>query len=371
MRPRLLHVFPTFGIGGMQTQFATVANALGGAFEHAVVSLDGRAECRAKLAIGTPYEMVQAPPGAGRGLSQTPAIARFLRRQAPHLVITYNWGAVEWCLVNRLLGPAPGVHCEHGFGADEADRPHLRRSLFRRFALGRSTPLVVPSTTLKSIALRHWGVRESQVRHIANGIDLVQMARRAASGAPPFTRQRDDFIVGTVAPLRAEKSLGRLLRIFATASADHPRWRLVLAGDGPERSRLEVVAHQLNVRDRVQFLGSLDEPAPALAQFDVFALTSETEQMPYSILEAMALSKPVVSTDVGDVARMVSAENRPFIVLREDEAGLAAALHRLGTDADQRRRIGEANRRRCAEAYDEHRMCDAFLRLYSEAMRRS
>jgi len=369
MRPRLLHVFPTFGIGGMQTQFATVANALGGAFEHALVSLDGRAECRAKLAIGTPYEMVEAPDGASRGLSHTPAIAGFLRRRAPNLVVTYNWGAVEWCLVNRLLGPAPGIHCEHGFGADEADRPHLRRSLFRRFALGRSTPLIVPSTTLKTIAMNHWGVREQQVHHIANGIDLAQMARRAASGEAPFSRQPGDFVVGTVAPLRAEKSLGRLLRAFAGGAAGDPRWRLVLVGDGPERARLEVIAHQLNIRDRVQFLGSLDEPSPALAQFDVFALTSETEQMPYSILEAMALAKPVVATDVGDVARMVSAENRPFIRPREDGEGLAEALRRLSQDAAVRAVLGDQNRRRCADAYDESRMCEAFRAIYRQAMR--
>jgi glycosyltransferase involved in cell wall biosynthesis len=370
MRPRLLHVFPTFGIGGMQTQFATVANALGGDFEHVVVSLDGRSECRAKLVIGTPFEMASAPEGTRRGLSHAPAIASFLRRQASHLVVTYNWGAVEWCLVNRLAGSAPGIHCEHGFGADEARRPHLRRSLFRRLALGRSTPLVVPSATLQALALRHWGVRPAQVRHIPNGIDLEKMARRAEVAYPPFTRQSTDFVVGTVAPLRPEKSLDRLLRAFAAAAADDPRWRLVLAGDGPERARLEVIAHQLAIRERVTFLGSLDEPAPALALFDVFALTSETEQMPYSVLEAMALAKPVIATDVGDVAAMVSAENRSLVRAREDEAGLADALRRLAADAGLRARLGEANRLRCGEVYGERRMCDAFRTLYAEALSR-
>jgi glycosyltransferase involved in cell wall biosynthesis len=370
MRPRLLHVFPTFGIGGMQTQFATVANALGGDFEHVVVSLDGRSECRAKLAIGTPCEMAAAPAGASRGLSHAPSIASFLRRQAPDLVITYNWGAVEWCLVNRLFGSAPGIHCEHGFGADEADRPHLRRSLFRWLALGRSTPLVVPSATLEALALRHWRLRPAQVRHIPNGIDLDLMSRRAGSTPAPFTRQPDDFVVGTVAPLRAEKSLGRLLRAFAAAAADDPRWRLVIAGDGPERSRLEVIAHQLAIRQQIVFLGSLAEPAPALALFDVFALTSETEQMPYSILEAMALSKPVVATDVGDIARMVASENRPLVRPRTDEAGLAAALRRLAGDRGLRERLGEDNRRRCRDAYDESRMCDAFRSLYGATLRR-
>lgn len=370
MRPRLLHVFPTFGIGGMQTQFATVANALGADFEHAVVSLDGRSECRAKLAIGTPYEMAAAPAGTNRGLRHAPSIVSFLRRQSPDLVITYNWGAVEWCLLNRLFGPAPGIHCEHGFGADEADRPHLRRSLFRRLALGRAIPLVVPSTTLQAVALRHWGVRPAQVRHIPNGIDLDLMARRAASSPAPFTRHPGEFVVGTVAPLRAEKSLGRLLRAFAAAAAGDPRWRLVLAGDGPERSRLEVIAHQLAIREQVVFLGSLDEPAPALACFDVFALTSETEQMPYSVLEAMALSKPVVATAVGDIVRMLSEENRPLVRPREDEAGLADALRRLADDPGLRDRLGAGNRQRCGEAYGERRMCDEFRSLYAEAIGR-
>lgn len=370
MRPRLLHVFPTFGIGGMQTQFATVANALGGEFEHVVVSLDGRSECRAKLAIGTPCTMASAPAGTSRGLSHAPSILSFLRGQSPHLVVTYNWGAVEWCLVNRLLGPAPGIHCEHGFGVDEARRPHLRRSLFRRLALGGSTPLVVPSATLEALALRHWGVRPGQVRHIPNGIDLDLMARRAATAHPPFTRRPDAFVVGTVAPLRPEKSLDRLLRAFAAAAAEDPRWRLVLAGDGPERARLEGIAHQLAIRDRVTFLGSLDEPAPALALFDVFALTSETEQMPYSVLEAMALAKPVVATDVGDVAAMVAPENRPMVRAVQDEAGLAQSLRRLADDPGLRGSLGEANRRRCGEAYGEQRMCAAFRTLYAQALRR-
>ena len=64
MPPRLLHVFPTFAIGGMQTQFATVANALGGAFRHAIVALDGRTQCRAKLDPGTPHEFLDPPPGS-------------------------------------------------------------------------------------------------------------------------------------------------------------------------------------------------------------------------------------------------------------------------------------------------------------------
>jgi glycosyltransferase involved in cell wall biosynthesis len=88
--------------------------------------------------------------------------------------------------------------------------------------------------------------------------------------------------------------------------------------------------------------------------------------MPYCVLEAMALAKPVVAGAVGDIAPMVAIENRPFVRPRDDEAGLALGLRRLGDDAALRRQVGDANRARCATAYGEDRMRDAFRSLYEE-----
>lgn len=366
MPPRLLHVFPTFAIGGMQTQFATVANALGGAFHHAIVALDGRTQCRAKLDPGTPHEFLEPPPGGASGLAAAPAIARFLRSHAPTALATYNWGAIEWCFVNRLAGVAPGIHAEHGFGPDEADRLLMRRNLFRRVALSGGTTLVVPSLTLEQVAHRHWGVGTDTLRLIPNGIDIAAMNSRARAAAPGFARATTEIVVGAVAPLVAVKNHARLLRIFAAASDGDPRWRLVLVGDGPERPRLEAAARRLGIGARTSFIGSLDDPAGAIAAIDVLATTSHTEQMPYCVLEAMALAKPVVAGAVGDIAAMVARENQPFVLPRDDEAGLALALRRLGSDATLRHLVGDANRARCATAYGEGRMRDAFRNLYDE-----
>jgi glycosyltransferase involved in cell wall biosynthesis len=366
MPPRLLHIFPTFAIGGMQTQFATVANALGGAFRHAIVALDGRTQCRAKLAPGTPHEFLDPPPGGAAGLVAAPAIARFLRAQAPAALATYNWGAIEWCAINRFAGVAPGIHAEHGFGPDEADHLLRRRNLFRRLALSRGTTLVVPSSTLQDVARRHWGVRDADLRLIPNGIDIAAMETRSRSAAPGFARTATDIVVGAVAPLVAVKNHELLLRVFAAASDGDPRWRLVVVGDGPERPRLEAASRRLGIAPRTAFVGSLDDPAGAIAAIDVLATTSHTEQMPYCVLEAMALAKPVVAGAVGDIAPMVAIENRPFVRPRDDEAGLALGLRRLGDDAALRRQVGDANRARCATAYGEDRMRDAFRSLYEE-----
>ena len=90
--------------------------------------------------------------------------------------------------------------------------------------------------------------------------------------------------------------------------------RLVVVGDGPERPALEQQARDLGIAENVEFAGWHEELVPLYRQFDIFALSSTTEQMPLSVLEAMACGLPVVSTDVGDVSKMVADENRPMVV---------------------------------------------------------
>jgi glycosyltransferase involved in cell wall biosynthesis len=98
---------------------------------------------------------------------------------------------------------------------------------------------------------------------------------------------------------------------------------------------------------------------------DMFALASDTEQMPLSVLEAMAAGLPVASTAVGDVALMLAPENRPLVVPRND-AALGAALARLAADPAWRRAIGTANRAKAARDYDHRVMLHAWSTLLTE-----
>ncbi|MGQ0661587.1 glycosyltransferase, partial [Sphingosinicella sp.] len=117
--------------------------------------------------------------------------------------------------------------------------------------------------------------------------------------------------------------------------------------------------------------GFLARPADWIGHLDIFALSSDSEQFPISLVEAMAAGLPAVATDVGDVAAMVADDNRPLIVEPADEAAFAAALDTLADRDDLRREIGLANREKAEALYDERAMIAAYGRLYGEAIGRS
>ena len=355
----VLHVLPGFGVGGIQVRLARVANALGPRFRHTILSLNGDTSCRERLDAALDVVVEHVAPRRGL-LTRLDASARRIRRAAPDLLATYNWGAIEWAMANGLLVGARHCHFEDGFGPDEIDRPLRRRGMLRRLALMRSDAIVVPSHTLERIAVGRWHLPASRVVYLPNGVELGNVNGSAAD-APLFTRRDDEIIIGTVAPLRPEKNLGRLLAAFARL--DDQSTRLVIAGDGSERAALEVFADALGIADRVLFLGAVAEPQRALALFDIFTLSSDTEQMPMTVLEAMAASLPVAAVDVGDIKHMVAPANRTFIVPR-GEVMLASALAALVADAGRRHAIGRLNHAQVGGKYPFARMLEGYARLF-------
>src|SRR5262249_50998149 len=222
----------------------------------------------------------------------------------------------------------------------------------------------VPSRQLERLAIHDWRLPGERITYIPNGIEVDRFAQAAAS--PRSANGRNPLVVGTVSPLRPEKNVGRLMAAFA-AARQAVDITLVIAGDGVERARLEQAARDLGIAQFVAVLGN-ERPEIALRKMDVFALSSDTEQMPNSVLEAMAAGLPIVSVDVGDVASMVASENRPFIVPRDDTAGLAAALVRLAQDPDARCAVGRANAVRARTAYTHQAMVTSWRQLWREVI---
>jgi glycosyltransferase involved in cell wall biosynthesis len=357
--PVVVHIFPTFAVGGAQVRFAAIANHFGLAFRHIVVSLDGNLACQERLRPDLDVTFPTVAAGKNAMLSNVWRFRKRLRDWRPDVLVTCNWGAIEFALAN-ILPVTRHLHVVDGFGPEERTTQIPRRVLVRRIALSR-TPVVLPSRNLVRIATEVWKLPPKVIRYVPNGIDLARFAMdgtRRGSAEP---------VIGTVAALREEKNISRLLRAFAALLSGRlvpglvPR--LVIVGDGPERPALEALAACLGVSERVRFAGHHQDTVAFYAQFDVFALSSDTEQMPLSVIEAMASGLPVVSTDVGDVRLMVAGENLPHIT-RLDDAAMAAALAALVGDPAARRQIGHANLLKARRDFDEGAMFAAHGALW-------
>lgn len=347
--PLIVHIFPTFAVGGAQVRFAAIANHFGREFRHIIVSLDGNLACRERLNPDLDAEFPTIPAQKNAMLSNVRRYRSLLKQWRPDTLVTCNWGAIEFALAN-LLPVTRHLHVTDGFGPEERNTQLPRRVLIRRLALSFS-PSVFPSRNLVRIARDIWKLPPSRIRYVPNGIDLARFATDGSRRGAP------EPVIGTIAALREEKNLSRLIRAFATL----PTGRLVIVGDGPERPALTLLAATLGIANRVTFAGHRQDTPDFYASFDIFALSSDTEQMPLSVIEAMAAGLPVVSTDVGDVKTMVSDANARFVTPMD---AFGAALRDLTTNPELRATLGTGNLAKAQRDFDQATMFATYGALW-------
>jgi glycosyltransferase involved in cell wall biosynthesis len=328
---------------------------------HTVISLDGVVTAVEQIAGEIAVEVLAMPVDKRRPLANLVRFRRFLASAKPDLLATYNWGAIEWAAVNRFRPLCRHIHFEAGFGSEEATRQFRRRIIARRLALAKADAVVVPSRTLERIALDVWHLPREQVRYIPDGIDVDRFVGKQLPHSAT-RRPREPIVIGTVAPLRPEKNIARLIEVFSQLLDDR-RLQLVIAGEGPERIRLEQLAAARGLGGRIAFLGHVSRPEEALPGFDIFALSSDTEQMPNAVLEAMAAGLPIASLDVGDVRSMVAPVNRPFVVPRGRPDAFALAFRQLAADPALRQRLGAENRIQAEKHFGQDRMFQQYEEL--------
>jgi glycosyltransferase involved in cell wall biosynthesis len=290
-----------------------------------------------------------------------------LARLGPDVVHTHQVGALFYA------GPAARrrhmplvVHTEHGKHCGGG----WRMRMLERVCGAWVQRFFCVSEDIAADLRGYHVVAPSKVGVIANGIDTATFARptdaaglRRELGIPAAAS-----VLGTVGRLSEIKRQDRLLRAFAELRQTFPDAHLVLVGDGPLRDDLRQLAGQLKLETCVHFTGSQLQPERYLHLMDVFALTSRSEGMPVSVLEAWAAGRPVVASRVGGLPEMVRAGETGLLYEQDDQAALVAALARLLSDTALARRLGEAGRQYVEGRFTLRHMFAEYERHYRELL---
>ncbi|MGD8326243.1 MAG: glycosyltransferase family 4 protein [Sphingomonadales bacterium] len=363
-KPLLLHVFSTFKVGGTQVRTVQLIEALGEHYRHRIVAMDGNYDAIKLFANPETVDSLPPPVTPGGLLSRLFALRAWLKDQQTAKLFTYNWGSIEIAAAALLCPKIEHYHFEDGFGPDEAQRQLPRRVWFRRLSLLGAKKLVVPSRLLQNIAGNIWKIRKSKIQLIENGIDVAAFERSPDISLLAPNKAENEIWIGTIAGLRPEKRLDRLIRIFSTLQ-NGATYRLFLIGTGVLEKELKSLAKSLGIADRVIFPGFLEKPERYLRALDIFVMTSDTEQFPISLVEAMAAGRPAVCTAVGDIRSILGNEQQPYICDAGDDEALTEALKTLIQSPELREKLGNLNREKVKRDYDIRFMLEAYREIFS------
>jgi glycosyltransferase involved in cell wall biosynthesis len=350
-RIRVAHVTLGLDVGGQEkllVEFARLADRR--VFELFFVSLSTRGRLTADVeGHGWPVHALGEPDGLRPGISLR--LAQLFRRWRIDVVHTHDDRPLIYGASGARLARVPGVvHSRHGqsFGITR------RQAALVQLAAGMTDHFVCVSKDSARRAVEH-GLPAGKVRTIWNGIDLTRFEL-----CPDAPRGR----VVTVARLSPEKDVATLLRAAALAVREEPDWRLQIAGDGVCLGDLRRLAQELGLGDRVEFLGPVRDVPALLAESSLFVLSSLSEGVSLTLLEAMARGRAVVATDVGGNPEVVVPGETGLLVPPRQPEQLARALLALWRDPEKSRAMGLAGRRRVERHFDIRQMVAAYEALY-------
>lgn len=293
-------------------------------------------------------------------------IARLFRRERIDLVHCHNFGALLYGAVGSRLARTSGtIYTAHGlYSAGRLGKLRLPR-------LVPVDRVVVVSDSARDAMLAPGRMVPERVETLPNGIDTTLFGAKADSkklraelGLP-----WDAPVFGIVARLSPEKLHHVLLDAMVLLIQRLPKALLVVVGDGALRADLEQHAKQIGVTSSVSFLGERSDVHRLLQAFDVFVLSSETEGLSLTLLEAAAAGLPIVATDVGGNSEVVVDGHNGILVEPNNPQALAAAMERLAAEPKRARSMGELGRERVNELYSLDAMVKRYEAVYDGVLR--
>jgi glycosyltransferase involved in cell wall biosynthesis len=365
-RIRILHVITSLGIGGAERLVISAVRGLPAPrFEHAICCLAERGPLAEEAeAAAVRVFCVGEYPGLRHPLAFA-RLVRIVRTFRPTIVHTHLQSAnLYGRLAARLARVPVVVTTEHNVYAGKA-----RRYIRVERVLARTTDaLIAVSEEVRQFLSGQLSIAPSAIRVVRNGVAAGAPSARgvAALRARLGEETGGGIRLGTIASMTSKKGHDVLLRAVARLHEQGLGCSLVLAGDGPERPRLEALVGTLGLRPHVHFLGTVSNAADVLAVIDLFVLPSLVEGLPLALLEAMSAGKAVVATSVGGVPEVVKSLENGLLVPPGSDTELAGAIATLVRSESLRHRLGAAARETIEGGFTEAAYLESLSALYVE-----
>jgi sugar transferase (PEP-CTERM/EpsH1 system associated) len=357
-------------VGGAEVLAARLARQLRDRYRFLFVCLDE---------IGTLGEELRGEGFSVHVLGRRPGLdwrcscrlARLLWHNKVDIVHAHQYTPFFYGMTARFLYRRPRViFTEHG--RHFPDYPRRKRMLVNRLLLTRRDRVVGVGEAVRKALIENEGMSKDRVSVIYNGIDLTRFTGKGRDREA--VRQEmgvgsNDLVILQVARLDYLKDHATALRTLERVVRQRPNARLVLVGEGPERGKIEELTRQAGLENHVRLLGLRKDVSRLLYATDVFLLTSISEGIPLTLIEAMAAGLPVVATRVGGVGEVIEDGSTGLLAASGDDTALAERISQLAGDQERRLRMGECGRQRAATIFAESRMHGEYHRLYENMLR--
>lgn len=378
--PLILHLIYRLGRAGLESNLVRMINHMPpDRYRHAIACLRGFTDFRDEIRRSdVPVYDLGQKRGVDWGVY--PRLYRLCRELRPAVFHTRNLAAVEGQWVARLAGIPARIHSEEGRDVSDPHGLNRKHNLLRR-----SIRPIVHSFGAVSQDLCDWlveriGVPREKVSLLRTGVDTAAFRIRAAGEGPPALGpdgwlREGALVYGWLGRVTSVKDPILYLEAFRrvadqqAASGGRPV-RLLLVGDGEERSRCLEWVRQNGLEPLCWIAGKLPDAALAMRLMDVFVLSSIAEGTPNTVLEAMASGLPVVGTRVGGMPNLVSEGVEGLLTPAQDPEALAAAMMRYARDEALRAEHGRQARLRAEREFGIDTMVRDYLSLYDRAAAR-
>jgi L-malate glycosyltransferase len=362
------HVLHRLSRAGAEVLAGDLARKLSDRYRFVFLCLDGVGPLGEELASeGFAVVDLGRRPGLDRSVARR--LGAVVKGESIGLLHAHQYTPFFYSALSRGFGASPPIlFTEHG--RHYPDERKLKRVLANRWLLKAGDRVSAVGRFVAEALVENEGIARERVRVIHNGIDpdafpTVDSTRRAEARGLMGVDE-DTPVVMQVARFHPVKDHHTAIRAFAGVVERMPGARLCLIGDGPERQAIEAHAAELGIYEQVKFLGVRDDVDKLLAGADVFMLSSVSEGISVTLLEAMATGLAIVATDVGGNGEVIEHGVTGLLSLRGDGRALAGSLIALLEDADKRRVMGVRGRARLLEVFTQERMHRAYAEVYGQ-----